>query len=148
MSEKEQEIKKILAGNVDFENDIIVAREGISLIGMQGFPNGWSSMLIAGLYSHEFWYDITENTENGFQEAANVLFCMGKRCKLTYIPGSEAIIKRGMSNSQLLVLEKSQYQLRLTIYSARTATAFLAAQITAKEFTKHLPKGIYAIEEK
>ena len=72
MGIKEREIKKILAGNVCFEGGMIVARESNWMVGTQGIPNGWGSMMVAGLYKREFWFDVTEKKQNGFEEAAKV----------------------------------------------------------------------------
>ena len=60
MDIKEREIKKILVGNVVFEDGMIVAREGNWMVGTQGIPNGWGIMMVAGLYKREFWFDVTE----------------------------------------------------------------------------------------
>lgn len=147
MGIKEREIKKILAGNVCFEGGMIVARESNWMVGTQGIPNGWGIMMVAGLYKREFWFDVTEKKQDGFEEATKVLQCMGKRCKLNSIPGSEAIIRRnGLLNPQLLLLERDEYQLRLTIYTARTLTAPFVCKITNKIFRKYLPQGIEYLE--
>ena len=149
MSKKEQEIKKILAGNIAFEGNVIVAGKGSLLIGKQGIPNGWSAMMLAGLCRREYWFDITDKKQEGFEEAAKVLGCLGKRCKLEHFPASEAVIRRnGIFNPQILILEKDEYQLRLTIYTARTITASFACRKTAKAFQNHLPQGIFFIETK
>lgn len=148
MDGKEREIKKILAGKVDFEGNVIRAKEGLLLVGRQGLPNGWGAMMVAGLYHKEYWFDITENQKNGFEEAAKVLYCMGKKCKLEYFPVSEAIIRRGLTNSQVLILEKDEYQLRLSIYMPKELTAAVACMNTVKAFCKHLPAGISLIENK
>lgn len=147
MDVKEREIKKILAGNVAFESGMIVAREGNWLVGSQGIPNGWGTMMVAGLYRREFWFDITEKKQIGFEEAAKVLQCMGKRCRLNAFPGSEAVIRRnGMLNPQVLILERDEYQLRITIYTARSLTASLACKRTIKIFQKYLPQGVAYLE--
>jgi hypothetical protein len=147
MGIKEREIKKILAGNVCFEGGMIVARESNWMVGTQGIPNGWGIMMVAGLYKREFWFDVTEKKQDAFEEAVKVLQCMGKRCKLNCIPGSEAIIRRnGLLNPQLLLLERDEYQLRLTIYTARTLTAPFACKRTIKIFQKYLPQGVAYLE--
>lgn len=147
MDIKEREIKKILAGNVSFEGGMIVAGEGNWLVGKQGIPNGWGTMIVAGLYQREFWFDVTEEKQNGFDEAAKVLQCMGKRCRLECFPGSEAVIKRnGMLNPQVLVLERDEYQLRLTIYTAKSLTAPFACKSSIKIFKRYLPQGVAYLE--
>ena len=147
MDIKEREIKKILAGNVAFESGVIVARESNWLVGSQGIPNGWGTMMVAGLYRCEFWFDITEKKQTGFEEAAKVLQCMGKRCRLSGFPGSEAVIRRnGMLNPQVLILERDEYQLRITIYTARSLTAPMACKRTIKIFQKYLPQGVAYLE--
>ena len=147
MDVKEREIKKILAGNVGFEAGRIVAGERNLLVGSQGIPNGWGTMMVAGLYHREFWFDVTEKKQTGFEEAAKVLQCMGKRCKLECFPGSEAVIKRnGILNPHVLILERDEYQLRLTIYTARSLTAPLACKRAIKIFQKYLPQGVAYLE--
>lgn len=147
MDIKEREIKKILAGNVVFEGGMIVAKEGNWMIGTQGIPNGWGTMVFAGLCHREFWFDVTEKKQNGFEEAVKVLQCMGKRCKINSVPGSEAVIRRnGLLNPQVLILERDEYQLRLTIYTARALTAPFACKRTVKIFQKYLPQGVAYLE--
>ena len=143
----EREIKKILAGNVTFEAGMIVARESNWMVGTQGIPNGWGTMMVAGLYRKEFWFDVTDEKKNGFDEAAKVLQCMGKRCKINSCPGSEAVIKRnGLFNPQVLVLERDEDQLRLTVYTARALSAPFACKRTIKTYRKYLPQGVAYIE--
>ena len=126
---------------------MIVAREGNWLVGSQGIPNGWGTMMVAGLYCREFWFDVTEKKQIGFEEAAKVLQCMGKRCRLNAFPGSEAVIRRnGMLNPQVLILERDEYQLRITIYTARSLTAPLACKRTIKIFQKYLPQDVAYLE--
>ena len=148
MKEKEREIKKILAGKVTFEGNVIHAKEGFLLVGKQGLPNGWGAMMMAGLHCQEYWFDITEYKGSAFEEAAKVLYCMGKKCKLEHFPLAEAIIRRGLTSSQILILEKDEYQLRLTIYMPNELTASLYCMNTIKAFAKHLPEGISLIENK
>ena len=115
-------------------------------MGTQGITDGFGFMMMAGLYHHEYWFDITENQKDGFEEAAKVLCCMGKKCKLENFPASEAIIRRGMVHSQIMILEKDTYQLRLSIYMLRSLTSSLICKNSIKAFCKHLPNGISLIE--
>ena len=51
-----------------------------------------------------------------------------------------------MFNPQVLILERDEYQLRITIYTARSLTAPMACKRTIKIFQKYLPQGVAYLE--
>ena len=145
--ELEKEVKKIRSGNVTFENDRIVAGESRLPISLQGVPNGWGAIMLAGVLKRDYYFQCSRSVNHEYKEAAQVLACVGKKCRLRQLPDAEVVLRRnGMGNPLILVLVREVNQLHLTIYTAKSAMAAANCNLTLQAYMRHLPDGITLVK--
>ena len=151
MADTLKEIKKLLRGEFVVKDGITIAIEDFklkNLVGWQGYLNGSGNVNTLGVSSEVREYVCDDTVEEPLNAFMRILIKYGQTTALASKPDAVGFLAiHGLGNTMLFVLEETGWgRMRISIYTARTATASLVLNRAIKMIEEELPSGVEKVE--
>lgn len=140
----EREIRKILLMDIDYDGDGYVARLEGPRMNYNGVVNGWFELRVFGMKSVKGYYRVSGRGEYNAPE--KTLMTLGRRVNLKTLPDATAMFHMGgMTMPTLLVMERNQQEIVLTVYTARNFYSFIRCNRLLRAFDKRMPSNVQRV---
>lgn len=140
----EQEVRKILLMDIDYDGTGFIARIDGPRVNYNGVVNGWLELRLFGMKSVKGYYRVSGRGDHKAPE--KTLMTLGRRVNLRSLPEATAMFHMGgMTMPTLLVMERNQQELVITAYSARNFFSYIRCNRLLKAFDKRMPSNVQRV---
>ncbi len=151
MVDTSKEIRKLLRGEFVVKDGITIALEDFRLkniVGWQGYLNGTANVNTLGVSSAVTEFSCDDTVEDPLHDFMRVLIKYGQLAALASKPDAVGFLAtHGLGNTMLFVLEETEWgHMKISYYTARTATSAIVINRAMKLIEAELPSGAEKVE--